>query len=182
MVPGITHLFVQNYMEYCLNIYIINTRTDRYKLNPNENMSIRNGWKYNMFAPIKTNASVVKFDGSGHPPPLLPSSQYDGCSFSRASIEHMILYLSVLAFLINTANTFPCNFLQIYVLYQDHLSSIMNFICPYHILIVRVLQLSITYQHGVAFYSTQKLWLYLGMWYSNYPHLSLFCFHNYYTL
>ena len=32
MVPGITYLFVQNYMEQCLKIYIRNTRTDRYNL------------------------------------------------------------------------------------------------------------------------------------------------------
>ena len=71
-----------------------------------------------MVAPSKTNDSVVEFDGSGQTPPLLSSSKYERCSFSCASIEHMILYLSDLAFLINPSNTFPCNFLQIDVFYQ----------------------------------------------------------------
>ena len=71
-----------------------------------------------MVAPSKTNAPVVEFGGSGKPPLLIPSSQYYGCSFSCESIEHMILYILVLAFLINPSNTFPCNFLQIEVLYQ----------------------------------------------------------------
>ena len=66
----------------------------------------------------ENNASVVEFGGCGKPPPLLPSSQYYGCSFSFASIQHMILYLSVITFLINPSNTFPFNFLQIDVLYQ----------------------------------------------------------------
>ena len=112
-----------------------------------------------MVAPIKTSASAVESDGSGQPPPLLPSSQYDWCYFSCVSIEHMILYLSVLAFIINPLNTFPCNFLQI-----------------------DVFQLPITYQHGVTLYSIKNMWLYLGKWYSNYPHLSLFLSRNYYTL
>ena len=30
MAPGMKHLFVQNYMEQCLKIYIRNARTDRY--------------------------------------------------------------------------------------------------------------------------------------------------------
>ena len=30
MVPGITHLFVKNYMEQCLKIFIINARTQIY--------------------------------------------------------------------------------------------------------------------------------------------------------
>ena len=38
--------------------------------------------------------------------------------FSCASIEHMILYLSVLEFLTNYPKHFPCNVLQLYVLYQ----------------------------------------------------------------
>ena len=70
-----------------------------------------------MVAPRDANASVVEFFGSGKPPPLLPSSQLDDWFYlSYASIEHMILYLSVLAFIINSSNNFPCNFLQIYVL------------------------------------------------------------------
>ena len=32
MVPGITHIFVQNYMEQCLKIYNINSKTDIYNL------------------------------------------------------------------------------------------------------------------------------------------------------
>ena len=32
MVSGITHLFVQDYMQQCLKIYIINAITDRYNL------------------------------------------------------------------------------------------------------------------------------------------------------
>ena len=32
MAPGMKHLFVQNYMEQCLKIYIINARTDRYNI------------------------------------------------------------------------------------------------------------------------------------------------------
>ena len=59
---------------------------------------------------------------------------------------------------------------------KDNLSSILNYVFPYHIIVVHVFQLSITYHHGVTVYSTQKLWLYLGMWYSNYPHLSFFSF------
>ena len=38
--------------------------------------------------------------------------------FMRINRTHMILYLSVLEFLINPSNTFPFNFLQIDVLYQ----------------------------------------------------------------
>ena len=71
-----------------------------------------------MVAPSKTNYSVVEFDGSGQPPPLLPLSCSDGCYFSWASIEHKILYILVISFLINPSDTFPCNFLQIDVLYQ----------------------------------------------------------------
>ena len=66
----------------------------------------------------ETNSSVLEFDGSRQPPPLLLSSQDDWCYFSYASIKHMTLYLSVLVFIINPSNTFPCNFLQIDVLYQ----------------------------------------------------------------
>ena len=32
MVPGVTHVFVQNCMEQCFKIYIRNARTDRYNL------------------------------------------------------------------------------------------------------------------------------------------------------
>ena len=32
MVPGVTHVFVQNCMEQCFKIYIRNARTDRYSL------------------------------------------------------------------------------------------------------------------------------------------------------
>ena len=32
MVPGITHIFVQNYMEQCLKIYNIYSKTDRYNI------------------------------------------------------------------------------------------------------------------------------------------------------
>ena len=32
MVPGITHIFVQNYIEPCLKIYIMNSRTDIYNI------------------------------------------------------------------------------------------------------------------------------------------------------
>ena len=32
MVPGITHIFVQNYMEQCLKIYIKKAITDRYNI------------------------------------------------------------------------------------------------------------------------------------------------------
>ena len=71
-----------------------------------------------MVSPIKSNAYVVEFDGSGQPSLLLPSSQDYWCSFLCVSIEHMILYQSVLAFLINSSKTFPCNFSQMYVLYQ----------------------------------------------------------------
>ena len=127
-----------------------------------------------MVAPRKTDYSVVEFDGSGKRPPILPSSQYNWCYFSCASIEHMILYISFLAFLINPSNTFPCKFLQLYLLYQGppvtHYELCLSIsYCNCH-----VFQLLITYQHGVKLYSMQKLWLYLGMWYSNYPHLSFF--------
>ena len=53
-----------------------------------------------MVAPSETNASFVKFDGDELPPPLLPSSTDDGYCFSCVSIEHIILYLSVIAFII----------------------------------------------------------------------------------
>ena len=66
----------------------------------------------------ETNASVVEFDGNGKPPLLLSSSCTNGVFFSLASIEHMILYLSVLVFLINFSNIFPCKLLQIDLLYQ----------------------------------------------------------------
>ena len=69
---------------------------------------IQQSIKY-MVAPRKSNASVVEFYGSGQPPPLLTLSKDNRCYFSCTSIEHMILYLSVLAL---------CNLLQIYVLYQ----------------------------------------------------------------
>ena len=52
-----------------------------------------------MVAPSKYNAYIVEFDGSGEPPPLLPPSQDDLCSFSCTLIEQMILYLSVIAFI-----------------------------------------------------------------------------------
>ena len=71
-----------------------------------------------MVAPSKTNASVVEFDVSGQPPLLLPSSKDYGLYFSCASIEQIILYLSVIAFLKNPSSNFPCNFLQMDVLYQ----------------------------------------------------------------
>ena len=66
-----------------------------------------------MVALSETNYSVVKFDGNKLPPPLIPSSTDDVCCFPCASIEHIILYLSVIEFLIYISNTVPCNFLQI---------------------------------------------------------------------
>ena len=60
-----------------------------------------------MVALSETNASVVEFDGKILSSPLLPSSKYYGFCFLCAPIEHMRLYLSVLAFLINSANTIP---------------------------------------------------------------------------
>ena len=45
-----------------------------------------------MVAPNKKNTSVVEFDGSGKPPPLLLSSQVDLCYFSRVSIYEDIDY------------------------------------------------------------------------------------------
>ena len=70
-----------------------------------------------MVALIDYNAAVVEFVCIGQPPPLLPLCQlYYRCSLSYASIEHMILYLSILALIINPSNTFPYNFLQIDVL------------------------------------------------------------------
>ena len=62
-----------------------------------------------MVALSETNASVVEFDGNALPL-LMPSSKYDGCCFSCASIEYMILNMSVLTFIINYSNTVPCNF------------------------------------------------------------------------
>ena len=32
MLPVIAHIFVKNYMEQCLKIYIRNSRTDRYNI------------------------------------------------------------------------------------------------------------------------------------------------------
>ena len=46
----------------------------------------------------------------------------------------------------------------------------------YHILIIYVFQLSIKYQHGVTFYSTQTRWLDIGMWYPKYLHLTFLFF------
>ena len=63
----------------------------------------------------ETIALVVEFNGIGLRPTLIPSSFY-GEFFSRASIEHMRLYLSVLAFLMNASNTFTCIFANIYVI------------------------------------------------------------------
>ena len=40
---------------------------------------------------------------------------------------------------------------------RDHLIPILDYVCTYHIVIIHVFQLSITYQHGVTFYSTQNL-------------------------
>ena len=71
-----------------------------------------------MVASSEYNASVVEFNGITLPPPLLPASTYDVYYFVCASIEHIRLYMSVLSFLINFSNTVPCNFVQIYVLYQ----------------------------------------------------------------
>ena len=72
-----------------------------------------------MVAMSNSNDYVVEVISSVQPPPLLPSSQlYDACSFSYKSIEHMILYLSVIAFIIHPSIFFPSNFLQIDVLYH----------------------------------------------------------------
>ena len=37
-----------------------------------------------MVAPSESNASIFEFDGSVKPPPLIPSSFYDGLFFSCA--------------------------------------------------------------------------------------------------
>ena len=69
-------------------------------------------------APSEANGSVIGFDGNILPSTLLLLSTDDGCYFSCASIERIILFLSVLVFLIFFSNTVPCNFVQINVLYQ----------------------------------------------------------------
>ena len=66
----------------------------------------------------------------------------------------MILYLSVLAFLINYSNNVPYNYLQIDVLYQGPTSN-LDYFNPYLILILRMFQLSIPYQHDETMYSTE---------------------------
>ena len=72
-----------------------------------------------MVVPSDSNYVVVEFVGSGQPPPLFPSSQLDDWfSLFYASIEHMMLYLSVLSFIIYPSNNFPFHFLQIDVLYN----------------------------------------------------------------
>ena len=69
-------------------------------------------------SPSESDASVVKFGGITLTPPMLPSSTYHICFFSCALIEHIILYMSVILFLIYFSNTLPCNFVQMDVLYQ----------------------------------------------------------------
>ena len=48
----------------------------------------------------KTNAFVVVFDYNILPPPLMQSLAIDGFCLKCSSIEHINVYLSVLAFLI----------------------------------------------------------------------------------
>ena len=69
-------------------------------------------------APSETNSSVLKFDGNALPSPMIPSSTDYGYFFSCGSIEQIILYFSVFVFLIYISNTVPCNFIQMYTLYQ----------------------------------------------------------------
>ena len=97
-------------------------------------------------------------------------------------MQELILYLSVLAFLINPSKNFHVISYKYMCYTRYHLSSILNSVCQYHIVIFHVFQLSITYQHGLILYSAQTILLYLGIWYSYYPYLSLILFHNYYTL
>ena len=61
----------------------------------------------------------------------------------------MILYLLVLVFIMNPSNNFPCNFLQIDVLYHGPPVNQSEFCMPFNILILHDFQLSITYQYGV---------------------------------
>ena len=125
-----------------------------------------------MVALSYSNASFIEVIGSGKPPPLLPSSKLDNwCSISYASIEHMILYLSFLAYIINASNKFPYNSLQIDVLYHGPPVIQPNYVCPYHILNPHDFQLSISYQNGVTLYSIQKLWLFIGNRFPINPHL-----------
>ena len=60
-----------------------------------------------MVALSETNALLLNLMVKILSSPLLPSSKYYGFCFLCAPIEHMRLYLSVLAFLINSANTIP---------------------------------------------------------------------------
>ena len=163
------------------NLFILNTYIlQRYSILCSKAFS-QQPMKY-MVAPNKTNASVVEYYGSGEPPLLLPSSQDDGFSFYCASIEHMILYLSVLAFIHNPLNTFRFNFLQIDMLYQRppviHSESCL-YIEYCNCSCVSIIHNIPTWCNIV--FNTKVV---IISWYVilKNPHISLFLSHNYYTL